>query len=87
MCEAVQADGATLLVQVHLLLWKEMGDTAAGTQPGTHTHTQHNQDARVIKVTLLRGLVTGKTAAHPMRYISGRKCACLLQLSKILTEV
>lgn len=31
--EAVQPDRTTLLIQVHLLLWQEMSDPAARTQP------------------------------------------------------
>lgn len=33
VCEAVQADGATLLVQVDLLLGQQVGDAAARAQP------------------------------------------------------
>ena len=42
VCEAVQADGAALLVQIDLLLRQEVGDPAAGTQPyegEAETHT------------------------------------------------
>lgn len=36
MGETVKANGATLLIQVHLFFRKEMGDSAAGTKTRTH---------------------------------------------------
>lgn len=39
MGETVKANGTTLLIQVDLLFWKKMGNSAAGTKTGTHRKT------------------------------------------------